>query len=289
MSTLSEEKPKPDWRDVIRKQLTLKNVALAISMLIIVGSGAFLFMILVKWIQFPTKEQNDAWIGMGTIIFHLIASFNSPFRPLAEYNSQILNAMFTLSALLAHPSRAYHFMNAIYLLWPNTSPQKGDEEKIAQRIEIVEKAFPNVVVRPRGLPPPAGTAKDPQNLSTSAVSFFWIIIILNLNCIFQYPLAACMWAWASNYPARPGAVVYTFLVLSFSCAMIAVIWLVLIERRVKRARAKLSAIEIVSDSATGGSLENSGDCVTLVAREGDKAQDGSATSSGSHEVTSDNV
>ncbi|KAI8806042.1 hypothetical protein BJ742DRAFT_870779 [Cladochytrium replicatum] len=230
-------KPKVDWGAVIRKNLTWKNVAIGVSMLIIVGSGAFLFMILVKWIQFPTKEQNDAWI---------------------EYNSQILNAMFTLSALLAHPSRAYHFMNALYLLWPSMSPQKGNGEKIAQRVESVEKAFPYVVVRPRGLPPPASTAKDPENLSTSAVSFFWIIVILNLNCIFQYPLAACMWAWASNYPARPGAVVYTFLVLSFSCAMIALVWLVLIERRVKRARAKLGAIEVDADSATAVSLENPG-------------------------------
>uniref|UniRef100_A0A0G4G905 Transmembrane protein n=1 Tax=Chromera velia CCMP2878 TaxID=1169474 RepID=A0A0G4G905_9ALVE len=44
-----------------------------------------------------------------------------------------------------------------------------------------------------------------------------VVILLNLNCLFQYPNAFAMWYWAPDPPSRPFWIVPVFLLLSFGC------------------------------------------------------------------------
>ncbi|KXS13083.1 hypothetical protein M427DRAFT_34309 [Gonapodya prolifera JEL478] len=47
-----------------------------------------------------------------------------------------------------------------------------------------------------------------------------LILLLNLNHLFQWPMAAVMWGWASDYANRPSWAVYVFLILSFTCGAV---------------------------------------------------------------------
>uniref|UniRef100_A0A0G4GWF7 Uncharacterized protein n=1 Tax=Chromera velia CCMP2878 TaxID=1169474 RepID=A0A0G4GWF7_9ALVE len=54
-------------------------------------------------------------------------------------------------------------------------------------------------------------------LLASRKALLAIIVLLNLNCLFQYSNAVVMWGWAHDYQSRPFWMVIVFLVLSFGC------------------------------------------------------------------------
>eukprot|EP01124_Arcella_intermedia_P032118 TRINITY_DN7427_c0_g1_i1.p1 TRINITY_DN7427_c0_g1~~TRINITY_DN7427_c0_g1_i1.p1 ORF type:complete len:213 (-),score=38.89 TRINITY_DN7427_c0_g1_i1:55-693(-) len=131
--------------------------------LIVVCSGAAVFMVLVGMVVYPTKEEGDFVV---------------------EVNSQILNGMFTLMAFINQPRRALFI---VFLLDKRYSELRSD----------FSWASPEKKVK------------------------LWVIsIILNLNCIFQYPMAVVMWAWIGKSSIRPGWVIFVFLPLSFLCAIL---------------------------------------------------------------------
>jgi len=105
-----------------------------------------------------------------------------------EINSQVLNFLFTITAVMNQPQRA---VNVILLL-----DKKYSKLQVTYPWASPDKKIP-----------------------------LWILLILfNLNCIFQYPITAVMWGWITKQQQRPNAVVYTFLSLSFLCAAIGGLW-----------------------------------------------------------------
>jgi len=102
-----------------------------------------------------------------------------------EVNSQILNSCFTIAAFYNQPYRAYY----MFILLKRSH----------------ERLHPTI-----GMLYPWATLQDKTKL-------IFILIIQNLNCIFQYPIVVMMWGY--NYKVRPVWVIPVFLPLSFGCAI----------------------------------------------------------------------
>ncbi len=115
----------------------------------------------------------------------LVGMINPPDKNLwIEINSQILNALFTLNAFLTQPERLVLLKDSI------TYYQTKDEALCAELVLKVPRFAPK------------------------RSFLLWIAVIaLNLQCIFQYPIAVAMWAWSST--ARPPLIIPIFLPLSF--------------------------------------------------------------------------
>ncbi|KAJ3219850.1 hypothetical protein HDU67_009038 [Dinochytrium kinnereticum] len=190
-------------------------------------------MLLVQWIKPPTKDQTDFWI---------------------EVNSQILNGCFTLSAIIVAPSRMLNLWRLImYLFAVRSARSRQAEQKEAELgdgvIALPEKAvkLANELERVYS---PLLIRNDEETRRSMPESVFkvalvpegkWLALILILNgqCFFQWPITVAMWGWASNYPSRPGFMVYAFLPISFICSAWGGIWLGILGNRVTAAKKKL--------------------------------------------------
>jgi len=80
------------WKWIFHESITLANASwfnrfVVVCLLIIIVSGAILFLALIGALPFKTQLEKEIWI---------------------EVNSQILNALFTISALYNTPPRAYY-------------------------------------------------------------------------------------------------------------------------------------------------------------------------------------
>ncbi|KAJ1554406.1 hypothetical protein HK405_005151 [Cladochytrium tenue] len=244
----------------LRRLATPFNLFVAVDLLVIVVSGAILFMVLVKWIRPDggSKQATDDWI---------------------EVSSQVLNAVFTLNALLTAPSRmlnawrliAYHALRN-RLIRASAAPINPSSETnvrarvrarhLADRLEAVYSPLRLPPLPPAPSNPGATPTKvnadadddddvnndDPTTASTSLdpavfplFTWYSIIAFYNLNCHFQWPMAAVMWGWAADYHSRPSYLVYTFLVLSFVCGGIAGIWQAILSGRIAKARKAAKA------------------------------------------------
>ncbi|KAJ3336186.1 hypothetical protein HDU93_003477 [Gonapodya sp. JEL0774] len=242
---------------------------------VIVVSGAILFMVLCNFPfarDFP-KSQKDQWI---------------------EITSQILNACFTLQALIVVWPRLK--LGAMILqLWRLRNHNTGSVDRVGDegtrddpkdavwdrraaklreelfgddRIKIIRsepirnRAVPGGSINPVRAEKPKrtsapGIAKETTTYSDSSVETdgtvvsgdseatsvwpnssriipltesrhfecslqhaSWIVLFLNLNHLFQWPMAAVMWGWATDYSNRPSWAVYVFLILSFTCGAV---------------------------------------------------------------------
>ncbi|TPX45369.1 hypothetical protein SeMB42_g04038 [Synchytrium endobioticum] len=151
----------------------------------------------------------------------------------------VLNAIFTLNAVLAQPSRLAFLYRAWTIRFRADETSAGKLMDIKAKIQTTYGKPIRVVPHSRGKSLQtsigASTVEEPET-TTSANTFWWIVVLLNLNCLLQYPMTVCMWGWAGppeRYSARPSYIVYACVPLSFSCGIIAGIWMLLIERRVK--------------------------------------------------------
>jgi hypothetical protein len=70
--------------------------------------------------------------------------------------------------------------------------------------------------------------------TTPVWKWYTLLALLNLNCIFQYPITIVMWGYAANYKARVAWVVPVFLPLSFFAGAISGIWPILMDRNLKK-------------------------------------------------------
>lgn len=247
-------------------KITLKLFITIIVALLIVVPGALLFMVLVGMITVPNPDE---WI---------------------EINSQFLNAIFTLLAVINHPPRILHFIRA-WKIWRNPQSKYAVEES------AIQKEFPFVCLT-NDLPvesannenvdsdPITTTANDNNNAATAITTttntttnaattalsntpstnttanaptqpiplqptsnrltisrFLMILVLLNLNCLTQYPIAIVMWGWASDPKTRPSAVVYAFLPISFLTGTIAGGLLWWYERRWRQDLGRENEIE----------------------------------------------
>ena len=174
-----------------------------------------------------------------------------------EANSQILNGCFTLMAFITQPYRAY----LAYWTWKwHTSPSLDEKREWAAKIK---KSMPDIILHPCNLnttvplsssspPPPtsrnttpptrnasdadievvvvaSATVLDPQKPTnpldaTPPKTWLSILLLLNLNCIFQYPIAIAMWMYIGQAYARPPWIIGLFLPLSFLCGFASGLW-----------------------------------------------------------------
>ncbi|KAI8849363.1 hypothetical protein BC829DRAFT_416822 [Chytridium lagenaria] len=78
-----------------------------------------------------------------------------------------------------------------------------------------------------------------------------LILILNGQCFFQWPITVAMWGWATDYKSRPGFMVFAFLPISFLCSTWGGVWLGILSGRVTKAqKALVDAEEAASSDGT---------------------------------------
>jgi hypothetical protein len=137
--------------------------AFVVFAVVVVASGAAVFLSMTGLVKFDDPKSKDYVI---------------------EVNSQILNGLFTLTAIYTHPGR---IINTIFLV----------DHKYSELQHTYSWA------------------------SRNSRRFLWLtLLLLNGNCIFQYPITALMWAWIGRPEQRPfWAITYLFLPLSLGCAI----------------------------------------------------------------------
>lgn len=151
----------------IRARLREPRVwALGLWLLAVVVSGALLFMAMVGMLNRVTTAASR--------------------ESLIEVNSQILNALFTVAAVINQPTR-------LRLLWAH----------VFRRTPVARQYVRDHF---RFDPPHDDLQLPPCQLT-------WLIVLANLNCWFQYPMAALMWGY--HHSERPAAGVAICLVSSF--------------------------------------------------------------------------
>ena len=179
-------------------KLTPKLIVAIIIALIIVISGAILFMILVGMVS---TSNDKLWL---------------------EVTSQILNATFTLLALYNHPYRLLTLLRIIkisrrpYLKYLN----------VAERIKKEFSFLGLDLVPVRTTDESNRTASWKPAEKSGLNQLIWIFSLLNLNCFAQYPITIVMWGWTgSRIDSRPDLVIPIFLPISFLSGVIGSIWL----------------------------------------------------------------
>ncbi|CAH9101566.1 unnamed protein product [Cuscuta epithymum] len=115
------------------------NMALLVWAACVAVSGAILFLVMTGMLNraIPKKYQRDVWF---------------------EVNNQILNALFTLMCLYAHPKRLYHFV--LLVRWR------------PEDVSRLRKAY----------------CKDGTYKPNEWTHMMVVVLLLNLNCFAQYAL-----------------------------------------------------------------------------------------------------
>jgi hypothetical protein len=70
-----------------------------------------------------------------------------------------------------------------------------------------------------------------------------ILIVQNLNCVFQWPITAMMWGY--HYKVRPFWVIPVFLPLSFGCAVIGGVLPAWYQRKADKSKQNMMLITTV--------------------------------------------
>ncbi|KAJ3319353.1 hypothetical protein HDV06_006380 [Boothiomyces sp. JEL0866] len=203
--------------EMIKPHLTPLVIFNLFLLFIIVVSGAILFMLIVNWIRLPTDDDKQTWF---------------------EVNSQILNACFTITAVMTQPARFMLFLWTCR--WAFSQGQKKREYA-----RMIHEVMPDIFLK--GLNTPTETDEvviqvtdsndgiTNQNVeSTPTWKWYWILFCLNGQCIFQYPITFVQWAWIGRASERPALVIAVFLPLSFLCGAIGGIWPMLITMKRKK-------------------------------------------------------
>lgn len=178
---------------------------------VIVVSGAILFMCMVGMIQLKDKHTKNEWI---------------------EINSQILNGVFTWMAFTNHPFYFYQWRQVVSVLTnTNTMPQA---------VKYLRTVFPIIFANDLDTSEAHGSQSnvlnDPLVVECipcdvpSVKALERILLILNFNCIFQYPITIVMWGF--NATTRPGYIVGIFLPLSFLCNIVGQVRLYKLNQRI---------------------------------------------------------
>lgn len=171
-------------------------------LLIIVVSGAILFMCLVGMIKFADPLLKDQWI---------------------EINSQILNSIFTLQAICSLPFRMQCLawtLKWICLVLSTESVKSASEDSVSVPSpstltpccpitpDITQGAsFYSSLIRNEYSDISLVVPDNAQTISqvlepTANKSWVAIIILLNLQCIFQIPITYAMWVY-TDHTLRP--------------------------------------------------------------------------------------
>lgn len=159
-------------------------------LLLVVVSGAIIFMMLCP-------SPTDGELGWGALRFDGPGA--TTYETWMEVNSQILNSLFTLAALINQPERC----TQLFLLFRHPAALGlgiGSSEAQA-------------AAAPALFPAP--------HLDRAAR--LRVLLLLNLNCAAQYPIAAVHWCFRPEGlgGSRPPLVLFVCLPLSFGAAVAA--------------------------------------------------------------------
>ncbi|KAG6614129.1 Integral membrane protein [Phytophthora cinnamomi] len=189
----------------------------------IVVSGAILFMVIVGMITVGGGDEDvkKHWI---------------------EVNSQILNGVFTWMAITNHPFFLYRLGKTLQVLGIRRWDWVAPKDSRVRAARYLSRHFPLVFVDTVAIhdhkmelaeAQEAAGADDDNDVylladmeeveqvdeiayvRSDAENLRNTFVMLNWNCLFQYPITAVMWAYNSH--TRPGFVIGVFLPLSFMC------------------------------------------------------------------------
>ncbi|ETN00208.1 hypothetical protein PPTG_18209 [Phytophthora nicotianae INRA-310] len=188
---------------------------------VIVVSGAILFMVMVGMVKVGDgdKDVKDDWI---------------------EVNSQILNGVFTWMAITNHPFFLYRLIKTLQVLGIRRWNWVPEMDKRVRAARYLSRHFPLVFVDTEAVHDHKLESAEAQDAAVDDGAVYLLteheetetleeitynrgdaenlrntFVMLNWNCLFQYPITAVMWAY--NADTRPGFVIAAFLPLSFLC------------------------------------------------------------------------
>ncbi|EEY58160.1 uncharacterized protein PITG_00778 [Phytophthora infestans T30-4] len=188
---------------------------------VIVVSGAILFMVMVGMVKVGggDKDVKDDWI---------------------EVNSQILNGVFTWMAITNHPFFIYRLVKILQVLGSRCWNWVPVLDKRVRAARYLSRHFPLVFVDTEAVYSHKVESTEAQGAAADDGEVYLLteheetetleeisynrrdaenlrntFVMLNWNCLFQYPITAVMWAYDAD--TRPGFVIGVFLPLSFLC------------------------------------------------------------------------
>jgi hypothetical protein len=164
--------------------------------------------------------------------------FELPATKLAwiEINSQILNACFSLQAIVSQPIR---FMLLLWTWRLLNALKLNDLDAIRAYASQIHSEMPDISLVSETSPEVEMTPTNSSHDLTECTPMWkWktIVVLMNCQCVFQYPISIVMWTWAANPQLRPGWVVPLFLPLSFLSGAISGVWPLLLTRKKNKAR-----------------------------------------------------
>ena len=169
---------------------------------LVVVSGAIIFMMLCP-------SPTDGKMGWGALRFD--GPGGTTYETWMEVNSQILNGLFTLAALINQPSRC----TQLFLLFTHPAALGlGVGARVGAKI-VQRHGQEQGQGQGDGVLFPAPHLNRAQRLR--------VLLLLNLNCIAQYPITAVHWCFRPEGLGgrRPPLVLALCLPLSFGAAIAA--------------------------------------------------------------------
>lgn len=90
---------------------------------------------------------------------------------------------------------------------------------------------------------PSAAASQPLT-PTPFASWIRVILFLQLQCIFQYPITFAMWYWAQNFTQRPSLIISICLPLSFLSGLTGGLSLLQIDRKASKQQKEATHTDI---------------------------------------------
>lgn len=198
---------KTKWKTRCKKHSTPSNLLKLFLVILVIVAGAILFMVMVGMMKVDYPETY------------------------LEVTSQILNAVFTLAAITSHPVR----LKCMILFFKFRRAKRREENDRHKPVPVLEN--PGILQDKQAISTKLSSSETialkirkhfpscylqiPQDYTDEefidiipSKKFFCILLLLNLNCFFQYPIAFAMWRWVGvEYPSRPSWIVACFLPL----------------------------------------------------------------------------
>ncbi|KAJ2993483.1 hypothetical protein HDV02_002279 [Globomyces sp. JEL0801] len=119
-------------------------------------------------------------------------------------------------------------------IWTYKWRHSSGESKI-EYSSLIEKAVPGIKLSSNAVEPGderlESTDKETNHLGvTPRWKWYLILTLLNMQCIFQYPVTVAMWGWIGRTKERPNILVGICVPLSFLSMCVGSVWPLLLMR-----------------------------------------------------------
>ncbi|KAF0776272.1 hypothetical protein AaE_000029 [Aphanomyces astaci] len=199
-----------------------QTFVLAVGVIVVLGASGLLLVIASGVVNFLPSTDRALYI---------------------ELCLQSVNLVLTVAAVATQVPRIRTFVHVSrYLATSTFDQEQGDGDQ--QRAEAIRAAFPALVVE-------FHDQTNPSGVNIPLRKLWFLLALLNAQCMFQYPTAIVLWFVAS--PNRPYVLVATCVALSAFCSIVAFVWESRLVRHCTRYRVQRaeSAYEkyLVEDTA----------------------------------------